>query len=140
MMILLDTNIISELMRPNPQASVVAWLNEQEPLDVYISVITIAEIEYGLKVLPEGQKRWSLQQKFEWFVAQGFEGRILDFTETAAHHYADIMAHRRSLGMPMSVPDGQIAAIARTHRFKLATRNIKDFEECGLVLVNPFDV
>ena len=140
MMILLDTNIISELMRPSPQASVVAWLNEQEPLDVHISVITIAEIEYGLKVLPEGQKRWSLQQKFEWFVAQGFEQRILDFTETAAHHYADIMAHRRSLGMPMSVPDGQIAAIARTHHFKLATRNIKDFEECGLTLVNPFDV
>ncbi|MFZ1389851.1 MAG: type II toxin-antitoxin system VapC family toxin [Thiolinea sp.] len=140
MMILLDTNIISDLMRPSPQASVVAWLNAQEPLDVHISVITIAEIEYGLKVLPEGQKRWSLQQKFEWFVAQGFEGRILDFTETAAHHYADIMAHRRSLGMPMSVPDGQIAAIARTHRFKLATRNIKDFEECGLVLVNPFGI
>lgn len=137
-MILVDTNIISELMRPAPSAEVIAWLNAQNALDLFVSTVTIAEIEYGLKVLPEGQKRWSLQQKFEWFITQGFEQRTLDFTVDAAHHYADILAHRRSLGLPMSVPDAQIAAIARTHHFKLATRNIKDFEECGLELINPF--
>lgn len=139
-MLLLDTNIISELMRPEPQAAVIQWLNAQEPLDVFISAITIAEIEYGLQVLPDGQKRWVLKQKFDWFIAQGFGERVLDFTAEAAHHYADMMAHRRSLGLPMSVPDGQIAAIARLHHFKLATRNVKDFEECGLLLVNPFEL
>lgn len=137
-MIVLDTNIISEVMRPAPSTEVIAWLNAQNPLDLFISSVTIAELEYGLKALPEGQKRWSLQQKLDWFIAQGFEQRILDFTADAAHHYADLMAHRRSIGLPMSVPDGQIAAIARSHHFKLATRNSKDFEECGLILVNPF--
>ncbi|MBK8454192.1 MAG: type II toxin-antitoxin system VapC family toxin [Thiofilum sp.] len=139
-MILLDTNIISELMRPKPQPAVVQWLNNQDALDVYISVITIAEIEYGLKILPEGQKRWGLKQKFDWLIAQGFSERVLDFTAEAALHYADIMAYRRSLGLPMSVPDGQIAALARLKRFTLATRNVKDFEECGLMLVNPFSI
>lgn len=139
-MILLDTNIISELMRPKPQPTVVQWLNNQDALEVYISAITIAEIEYGLKVLPEGQKRWGLKQKFDWLIAQGFSERVLDFTSEAALHYADIMAYRRSLGLPMSVPDGQIAALARLKRFTLATRNVKDFEECGLMLVNPFSI
>lgn len=138
-MVLLDTNIISELMRPSPQSTVVQWLNTQEPSVVYISTITIAEIEYGLQVLPEGQKRWLLQQKFAWFIAQGFGQRVLDFTAESAHHYASIMAHRRSLGLPMSVPDGQIASIAREHHYILATRNSKDFAECGLMLVNPFE-
>ena len=137
-MILLDTNIVSELMRPEPQTKVIEWLNAQEPLDIYISVITIAEIKYGLLVLPEGQKRRLLQQKFDWFIAQGFAERVLDFTTEAAHHYADIIAYRRSVSLPMSVPDGQIAAIARFNRFTLATRNSKDFENCGLMLVNPF--
>lgn len=139
-MILLDTNIISELMRPKPQPAVVQWLNNQDALDVYISAITIAEIEYGLKVLPEGQKRWGLKQKFDWLIAQGFSERVLDFTSEAALHYADIMAYRRSLGLPMSVPDGQIAALTRLKRFTLATRNVKDFEDCGLMLVNPFSL
>lgn len=139
-MILLDTNIISEMMRPEPNKTVIDWLNAQEPLDVYISAVTIAEVEYGLKVLPDGQKRWGLKQKFDWLIAQGFSERVLDFTAEAALHYADMMAHRRGLGLPMSVPDGQIAAIARLHRFTLATRNLKAFEECGLMLVNPFSV
>lgn len=137
-MILLDTNIISEVMRKKPSATVLAWLNAQDASTLYVSSVTIAEICYGLRILPEGQRRWHLQQTFEDFVAQGFELRVLDFTEAAARHYADIMGYRRELGRPMSLPDGQIAGIARSLRFTLATRNVADFEECGIAVVNPF--
>lgn len=138
-MIVLDTNVLSEIMRPQPSNSVVNWLNDQNPLELFVTTITLAEIGYGLKILPKGQKRWQLEYKFTQYIDQGFAERILDFTEVAAHHYAEIMSHRKHLGRPMSLPDGQIAAIARSKSFKVATRNIKDFEECGSELINPFE-
>lgn len=138
-MIVLDTNIISEVMRPQPSSAVLAWLNRQHSPDLFITTVTIAEIGYGLRVLADGQRRRILQNRFEQFIAQGFEYRILNFDKPAAQVYAEIMGHRKEMGKPMSFPDAQIAAMTRTHNFNLATRNSKDFDNCGIDLINPFE-
>ncbi len=137
-MILLDTNIVSEFMRPEPNSNVISWLNEQQTSQLFLSSVTIAEIGYGLFVLPKGKRKEQLQLRFEQFTKNAFSYRILDFTEQAAQNYAKVMGEKQQTGRPMSVPDGQIAAIALSNGFALATRNIKDFEDCGVELLNPF--
>ena len=138
-MILLDTNVVSEVMRQKPSDNVLNWLNGYDSTDLLISSITIAEICYGLRILPVGQRRQLLQMRFEQFISKGFAGNIVDFNELAARAYAEIMAVRKEKGRPMSLPDGQIAAIAQINHLVLATRNITDFEDCGIQLINPFD-
>lgn len=138
-MILLDTNVISAVMMPAPPGPVLRWLNERETAGLYLSTITLAEIGYGLRVLPDGKRRRDLEDRFARFIAEGFEQRILPFDEAAALIYGEIMAHRKGLGRPLGVLDGQIASIARAHGLAVATRNTRDFDECGLELVNPFD-
>jgi hypothetical protein len=128
-MILLDTNIISEMMKPAPDPKVVRWLDQQETTELFISTITIGEIAYGLT---------SLEKFFYHVIREAFEYRILSFDEVAAHLYGIVMAQRRQKGKPLSMADGQIAAIARAHNCALATRNIKDFTGCELELLNPF--
>ena len=137
-MILLDTNVVSAVTAPAPPRAVLQWLDEQPTDTLYLSSVTIAEIAYGIEVLPDEIRRRSLATRFDSFIAAGFEQRVLGFDPACAFEYARIMAHRRRIGRPMSVPDGQIAAIARHHRMVVATRNLRDFEECGLNLVNPF--
>lgn len=137
-MIVLDTNVISEVMRPQPEPAVITWLNGHDINILYLTSISAAEIGYGLAVLPEGKRKETLQNRFEKFISQGFQYRILSFDTTAAHFYAEIMGKSKRIGKPMSVLDGQIAAIAKTHRFFLATRNSKDFEHCNIDLINPF--
>ena len=137
-MILLDTNIISEVMRANPAANVLAWLDAQETHSMFISTVTIGEIAYGLRIMPTGKRRDQLGGRFSQFVALGFTQRILSYDESAARAYGDIMATRKEVGRPMSVPDGQIAGIARANNLGLATRNLRDFEHCGIALVDPF--
>jgi len=137
-MIVLDTNIVSEVMSKIPSEFVLDWLNEQRTESLYLTSITIAEIGYGLKILPNGKRRKLLEEKFEQFIAKAFEQRILDFDEKAARLYSRLMKNRRKLGRPLSILDGQIAAIARSNSFIVATRNIRDFEDCGLKLINPF--
>lgn len=138
-MILIDTNIISELMKPVPDAIVIEWIDRQEISQLFISTITIAEISYGLNVLPEGNRRNDLERSFNNAILEAFENRILAFDESAAYNYGKIMSYRKKLGQPMGVPDGQIAAIASTHNAAVATRNVRDFINCGLELINPFD-
>lgn len=137
-MIILDTNIVSEIMKSAPSRTVLDWLNAQDTASLYVTTITLAEISYGLRLLPDGQRRRLLVERFEQFIARAFDQRILSFDEAAARAYGDIMGHRKELGRPISVTDGQIAAIARTHGFGIATRNIKDFEASQIVLINPF--
>lgn len=139
-MILLDTNIISALMAPSPPSTVRDWLNDQNSQNLYLSSITIAEIGFGLQIMPDGKRREFLTRQFQGFVATGFQHRLLNFDEKAAHKYAEIMAHRRQIGRPMCVPDGQIASIARSNNFAVATRNTRDFEKCGIKILNPFDL
>ncbi|NEX23780.1 type II toxin-antitoxin system VapC family toxin [Thiorhodococcus mannitoliphagus] len=137
-MILLDTNILSEFMTAPPAASVRAWLNAQNTTDLYLTSISIAEICFGLQAMPQGRRRQLLMDRFELFLTTAFESRILSFDQDAARAYGAIRGQRRALGRPMSNFDGQIAAIARTRGFSLATRNTKDFEDCGLELIDPF--
>lgn len=135
---LIDTNVISEVMRISPSLRVVEWLNQQDAGSLYISTVTIGEIEYGLRILPEGKRRQELKERFERFIKRAFTQRILAYDEAAARAYGDLMGFRKELGRPMSVPDGQIAAIARSAGLAIATRNIGDFEACGVKLIDPF--
>ena len=138
-MIVLDTNIISEVMRPQPDKAVISWLNQHSEGQLFITSITLAEIHYGLAILPDGQRKYNLQKRFDYFITQGFEQKILTFDEKAAIAYAQIMGHSKRMGQVMSFPDGQIAAITQTQRFSLATRNVKDFQHCSIALINPFE-
>lgn len=138
-MILLDTNVVSAIMSVQPPATMIDWLNAQETATLFLSTVTIGEIGYGLFAMPDGRKRRELERRFEEFVATGFEQRVLAFDEPAARLYGEVMGQRRAMGRPMGVADGQIASIARAKSLAVATRNVRDFEECGLELVNPFE-
>lgn len=138
-MIILDTNIISEMMKAHPEARVIQWMDQQKSTQLFISTITVAEITYGLCALPDGKRRTQLERAFNKTIQLAFAGRFLSFDFTAAGWYGKIMAARKISGRPLSVPDGQIAAIACAQGFALATRNGRDFIDCGLEIINPFD-
>lgn len=138
-MIVLDTNVLSELMRPAPSAIVESWLAAQSMQRLFTTAVTQAEILYGLALLPAGRRRANMTAEAELMFAEDFEGRVLAFDPTAATEYADIAATRRTAGRPISMFDAQIAAIARSREAMLATRNIADFEDCGLTLINPWN-
>jgi hypothetical protein len=137
-MILIDTTVISELMKPEPDPKVLEWISRQESAGVFITSITIAEIIYGINALPEGLGRDGLEKLFNKTILLAFEDRILSFDEPAAHLYGKIMGDCKRLGRPMGVPDGEIAAIAQLHDASLATRNVRDFKNCGVEIINPF--
>jgi predicted nucleic acid-binding protein len=138
-MILLDTNVVSEVMKTRPSDAVVAWLNGQASEKLFVSAITIGEVAYGLRILPDGKRRSGLRERFERFVAVAFDQRVLAYDESAARIYGELMGDRKELGLPMSVPDGQIAAIARLNHLAVATRNVLDFEHFGIDVANPFE-
>lgn len=137
-MIILDTNIISELMKSIPSDNVINWLDQQNVTELFFTTITIAEISYGLDLLSTGKRKTFLEESFNKSIMFSFKYRILSFDENAARNYGKIMANSKKAGRPMSVPDGQIAAIAQTNNAIVATRNIDDFEYCGIELTNPF--
>ena len=137
-MILLDTNILSELMRPVPEKGVEQWLADQPDASVFISAITEAELRYGVALLPPGKRQSALTAAIEDMLGEDFTGRILPFDSAAAVAFAEIAANRRQAGRPIAQADAQIAAIARSRGAALATRNVPDFEGCGIELVNPW--
>lgn len=138
-MILLDTNVLSEFMRAVPAPQVVRWLDAQPADRVWVSAITRAEIELGVALLPDGQRKLGLQIAAKAMFVEEFSGRCLPFDEFAATNYATIVALRTQLGRPISVEDAQIAAVALTHGLVLATRNTSDFELIeGLSVMNPW--
>ena len=137
-MILLDTNVLSELMRPVPSPDVETWLSAQPPAGMFISAITEAELRYGLALLPGGQRQQRLVAQAEAMFAEDFDGRILPFDHAAAGAYATIAAARRRAGRPISLADAQIAAIAASRGAAIATRNVSDFAECGIAVVDPW--
>jgi predicted nucleic acid-binding protein len=137
-MILLDTNVISELMRREPSAQVVAWIEERPRSRLGITVITQAEILYGIELLPKGRRKHGLLAAAQSMFSEDFRGRIFPFNSDAAHAFARISATRQTLGRPISQLDAQIAAIVQTVGAELATRNVTDFEGCEIKLLNPW--
>ena len=137
-MIVLDTNVISEPLRPSPDPRVAAWLDDQHIETLYLAAATLAEIRYGIAILPEGTRKSGLRDRFEGVVLQLFAGRVLAFDDTASKSYAQIQSEARSRGRALSVLDGLIASTCAAHGFALATRNVRDFEATGVDIVNPW--
>ena len=137
-MILLDTNVLSELMRPRPSAAVVGWVAAQPAASLHTTSITQAEILHGLMLLPAGRRRRALEEAARAMFAEDFEDRILGFGSDAALPYAQIASDRRRAGRPISHFDAQIAAVARSTGAIVATRNTEDFDGCGVTVVNPW--
>jgi predicted nucleic acid-binding protein len=139
-MILLDTNVLSELMKTKPDEGVIAWVDRQPTTTLFISAITRAEIELGMALLPEGRRQQAIREAARRMF-DAFSGRLLVFGDMAAIEYGQLVAHRTRSGRPITVEDAQIAAIALVHGLKVATRNVRDFEDiAGLVVVNPWQL
>lgn len=137
-MIILDTNVLSELMRPKPSANVAAWVAKQPITEIFTTTITEAEIFYGIELLAEGKRREQLLAAADAMFTEDLAGRVFGFESDAARAFSQIAAQRRSLGRPISHADAQIAAIVKARRARLATRNIGDFDDCGIDVVNPW--
>lgn len=138
-MTVLDTNLLSEATKPIPSAAVMSWLAAQPAGDLFSTTVSQAELLYGVAILPGGRRRSDLHSRIERMFAEYFAGRILVFDEAAARLFAVIVAMRRKLGRPIGQFDAQIAAIARSRGAALATRNTRDFEDCGVKLINPWN-
>lgn len=138
-MIVLDTNVVSELIRPAPEPDVTSWVDSLDVSDILLTAVTAAELTYGVARLPDGRRRRELRAKVEGLLAEDFRDRILPFDALAATHYADIVAARERSGLQISMADGQIAAICRNWNAGLATRNVSDFVDTGVELINPWN-
>ena len=136
-MIVLDTNVLSELMTPGRYPAVEAWLATQNEADLYLSVVTEAELRQGVLALPAGKRRDTLAADVELTLID-FAARILSIDRAVATACASLVAGRRALGRPIQFADALIAATCKVHGAVLVTRNIRDFEHCDLALVDPF--
>lgn len=137
-MIVLDTNVLSELMRAEPSPRVAAWVTTHPARSLYTTAVTQAEVLYGVALLPEGTRRTALAQAVAGMFEEDFLDRVLPFDADAARAYAEVAAERRRLGRPISQFDAQIAAIARSRGAALATRNVADFTDCGVTVIDPW--
>ena len=137
-MIVLDTNVVSETMRPQPHASVVAWLDRLDPGDAYLTSISAAELRLGVELLPDSARRRQLGEQVDGLLGVEFRGRVLAFDAASPLHYAGIVAGRRRAGRPIGMADAQIAAVCRQHGCGLATRNLSDFDDVGVDVVDPW--
>ena len=137
-MLLLDTNVVSELMRTSPDPAVEAWAAGHRVEDLFFSAVGEAELRYGAAIMPEGRRRDTLVSDIETMLRAAFEDRVLPFDSGAACVYADIAAARRLAGRPVAPADCQIAAIARAHGMAVATRNVRDFTDTGIDVIDPW--
>ena len=138
-MIVLDTNVVSELVRPSPQPAVLTWLDHQPRHRLAITAVTAAELLHGVARLPAGRRRALLGEQILAVVHDDFDGRVLPFDLAAAEHFAELVVDRAEAGRTMPQADAQIAAICRSTGSRLATRNVKDFADTGVEVVNPWD-
>lgn len=139
-MIVLDTNVISELWKVEPDSNVLAWIDAQTVETLYLSAITVAEIRFGLATMPEGKRRMIYQDRLEREVLPAFAGRVLSFDLDASRAYAELMARAREAGKAIGKADGYIAAIARARGLMVATRDTSPFASAGLKVINPWDI
>jgi hypothetical protein len=138
-MIILDTNVVSEPLKPLPNPVVVDWLNAQAPASLFITSINLAELLAGVETMPQGKRRDALAQVLSIHVNALFENRVLQFDTRSAQCFAASMAGAQAQGNPVGFADCAIAAIAKTHGFIVATRNVRDFQGTGVELLNPWD-
>lgn len=136
-MIVLDTNVVSEAMKPEPDPAVRDWLDEQAAETLYISSVTVAELLFGLGSLPDGRRKQKLAKALDGMLPL-FEGRILAFDTDAARHYADLAVAARKAGKGFPTPDGYIAAIVTAHGFTVATRDFSAFDAAGVPVIDPW--
>lgn len=139
-MIILDTNVISALMRSEPEKPVVRWLDAQPAASVWITAITVMEIRFGLQTIPPGRRQRALLASFELMLKSIIEGRVASFDAEAAAHAASLMAQRQRKGRPAEVRDTMIAGIVLAHRATLATRNTRHFHDLPLTILNPWQL
>lgn len=137
-MIVLDTNVLSEVLRPVPEASVLAWLAAQPRAALFTTTVTRAELLYGVRLLPDGRRKIALMGAVQQIFAVDLAGQVLGFDDAAADTYAEIAAARKMTGVPISQFDAMTAATARSRGARLATRNVKDFVDCGVEVLNPW--
>jgi toxin FitB len=137
-MIVLDTNVLSETLRPIPDPQVMAWLAAQPRAALFTTAVTEAEILYGLRLLPEGTRKEALSIAIKAIFDEDFASTLLSFDSDAADQYAQIAVTRRNGGRPISQFDAMIAAITRSRGATLATRNVKDFVDCGIPIIDPW--
>lgn len=137
-MIVLDTNVLSELLRPVPAPQVEAWLSAQGGATIFFTTVGEAELRHGVAILPAGRRRNALSAAIEGILEEDFRDRILPFDRAAARAYASIAAERRAAGRPISQFDCQIAAIVRANGAAVATRNVGDFGGCGIEVIDPW--
>ena len=138
-MILIDTNVISELWKAEPNPDVLAWMDAQAVETLYLSAVTVAELRFGVAAMPEGKRRSIYQERLEKEVLPAFTGRVLPFDLAASRAYADLMASAKESGKAIGKADGYIAATACACGLMVATRDISPFEAAGLKLVNPWE-
>lgn len=137
-MIVLDTNVVSEAMKPSPNPTVLAWLNAQVAETLYLSSVTLAELLYGIGTLPEGRRKDALAGMLDGLL-ELFASRVLPFDADAARCYAQLATQARAAGKGFPTPDGYIAAIAVSHGFTVATRDTSPFEAAGVPVINPWE-
>jgi len=136
--IILDTNVISEPLRPRPAEQVIRWLDAQRPEDLCLTTITLAEVRFGIAALPAGRRRSILSRRFEAETLPWFADRVLTFDEPASQKFAQVQADASARGRTIGAMDGLIAAVCLAHGCDLATRNVKDFAGTGVGLIDPW--
>jgi toxin FitB len=138
-MIILDTNVVSEPLKPVPTQAVLDWLDRQAPETLYLTAVSLAELLAGIEALPKGRRRLELEQALTRQIMPLFEGRIMSFDVRAAEAFCKVRAGAQAVGNTIGFGDGAIAAIAAAQGFALATRNVRDFRGTGVELINPWD-
>jgi predicted nucleic acid-binding protein len=136
---LVDTNVISEVLRPLPDPQVIAWSQSVSKERVYLSVVSFGEMRKGLTIMPAGARRSQLEKSIDGLIPAWFANRILPMTQSIANRWGALEGQRQLMGRPLHVPDAQIAATALEHGLTLVTRNVKDFEGIGVTILNPWN-
>ena len=138
MMVVVDTNVLSELMRPASDTVIASWVAERATSSLYLTAVNEAELRFGLAIMPQGRRRDGLAEGLERMLRNGFANRVLPFDSAAASAYAEIADARRAMGRPMPEADCQIAAIARSRGMAVVTRNVRDFADTGIDVIDPW--
>jgi toxin FitB len=137
-MIILDTNVVSAMMRRDVDLKIRDWLDSQPPESIWVTAITVFEVRLGIAILAEGRRRKQLEEDFVQTIAEDFDGRVLDLDQAAAEKAAVLCAERRLRGRPIDMRDTLIAGIAVSRRAQLATRNLRHFDDLEIVVIDPW--